>query len=99
MVKLVAIYKKPEDPQAFDRHYEEIHAPLAEKMPGLRKLEVNKVYGTPMGDSPFYLIAEMLFDNKEALQEALSSAEGKAAGKDLMGFAGKVVSMHFAEVV
>ncbi len=99
MVKLVAIYKKPEDIAAFDRHYEEIHAPLAEKMPGLKKLEVNKVYGSPMGESPFHLIAEMYFENRQALLDALSSPEGKAAGKDLMGFAGKVVSMHFAEVV
>ena len=99
MVKLVAIYKKPENIETFDQHYQEIHAPLASKMPGLRKLEVNKIYGTPAGECPFYLIAEMYFDNKQALQEALTSPEGKAAGKDLMGFAGKVVSMHFAEVV
>jgi uncharacterized protein (TIGR02118 family) len=99
MVKLVAIYKKPENIESFDRHYHEIHAPLARKMPGLRKLEVNKVYGSPTGESPIYLIAEMYFDNKQALQEALTSPEGKAAGKDLMGFAGKVVSMHFAEVI
>lgn len=99
MVKLVAIYKKPENTESFDQHYEEVHAPLAKKMPGLRKLEVNRIYGSTAGESPFYLIAEMYFDNKQALKEALTSPEGKAAGKDLMGFAGKVVSMHFAEVV
>mgnify|MGYP001079773169 FL=1 len=99
MVKLVAIYRKPEDPQAFDKHYFEVHAPLAEKMPGLIKLEVNKVYGAPGGESDLYLIANMYFESKEALLEALSSPEGRAAGKDLRGFAGQIVSMHFAEVV
>lgn len=98
MVKLIAIYKKPEDTAAFDRHYNEVHAPLAAKMPGLIKLEVNRVYGGPMGESNLHLIAEMYFETKEALNEALSSPEGRAAGKDLMGFAGKLVSMHFAEV-
>lgn len=98
MVKLIAIYRKPENVEAFDQHYNEVHAPLAAKMPGLLKLEVNKIYGTPMGESDLHLIAEMYFDTKEALMQALSSPEGKAAGKDLMGFAGKVVSMHFAEV-
>ncbi|AMA73930.1 MULTISPECIES: EthD family reductase [Aneurinibacillus] len=99
MVKLIAIYKKPENVEEFDKHYKEVHAPLAEKMPGLLKLEVNKIYGSPAGDSNLHLIAEMYFETKEALMNALSSPEGKAAGKDLMGFAGKVVSMHFAEVV
>lgn len=99
MVKLIAIYKKPENVEEFDKHYKEVHAPLAEKMPGLLKLEVNKIYGSPAGDSNLHLIAEMYFETKEALMNALSSPEGEAAGKDLMGFAGKVVSMHFAEVV
>jgi len=99
MVKLIAIYRKPEDQEAFDQHYFHTHAPLAEKMPGLVKLEVSKIYGTPMGESELYLIAQMYFESKQALTEALSSPEGRAAGKDLMGFAGKLVSMHFAEVV
>lgn len=99
MVKLVAIYRKPENVESFDQHYYNIHTPLAKKMPGLLKLEVNKIYGTPMGESDLHLIAEMYFETKEALADALSSPEGRAAGKDLMGFAGKLVTMHFAEVV
>lgn len=99
MVKLIAVYKKPEDVEAFNRHYFEVHAPLAEKMPGLIKMEVSKIYGSPAGESNLHLIAEMYFESKEALVAALSSPEGRAAGKDLMGFAGKVVSMHFADVV
>ncbi|MGE5702638.1 MAG: EthD family reductase [Clostridia bacterium] len=99
MVKLVAIYRKPENVEAFDSHYFETHAPLAAKMPGLIKMEVSKIYGSPAGASDLHLMAEMYFETKEAILEALSSPEGKAAGKDLMGFAGKVVSMHFAEVV
>jgi uncharacterized protein (TIGR02118 family) len=99
MVKLIAIYRQPEDKEKFDEHYYNVHAPLAEKMPGLIKLEVNKIYGSPAGESDLYLMAEMYFENKEALHAALASPEGKAAGKDLMSFAGKLVQMHFAEVV
>ncbi|WP_027417046.1 EthD family reductase [Aneurinibacillus terranovensis] len=99
MHKLIAIYRKPENIEEFDQHYFNVHGPLAEKMPGLIKLEVNKVVGTPMGESDLHLIAEMFFESKEAILQALSSPEGKAAGKDLMGFAGKLVSMHFAEVL
>lgn len=99
MVKLIAIYRQPENKEQFDEHYNNVHAPLAKKMPGLIRLEVNKIYGSPEGESDLYLIAEMYFENKEALNAALASSEGKAAGKDLMTFAGKLVQMHFAEVV
>ncbi|WP_400162521.1 EthD family reductase [Brevibacillus sp. TJ4] len=99
MVKLIAVYRKPEDVEAFDKHYFEVHAPLAAKMPGLVKMEVSKVFGAPGGESDLHLIAEMYFESKEAMMEALSSPEGRASGKDLRSFAGQIVSMHFAEVV
>lgn len=99
MVKLVAIYRKPEDVETFDQHYRQVHTPLAEKMPGLLKLEVNKIYGAPMGESHLHLIVEMYFESKEALNNAMSSPEGRVAGKDLAGFAGNLVSMHCAEVL
>ena len=31
MVKLIALYKKPDDVSAFDKHYNEVHIPLVEK--------------------------------------------------------------------
>jgi len=100
MVKLVAVYRKPEDPAAFDKHYIETHVPLAKKMPGLIKCEVEKVIGSPMpgGEMP-YLAAHLYFKDKPALDAAMSSPEGKAAAKDLMSFAGKYVRMHFTEVL
>jgi uncharacterized protein (TIGR02118 family) len=98
MIKLVAMYKKPEDAKAFDDHYFNVHMPLASKMPGLRKAEISKMVGAPMGESEYYMIAELYFNNMEALQAAMSSPEGKAAAKDVMSFAGKIVSMHFAQV-
>lgn len=98
MVKLVALYKKPKDSEAFDKHYEEVHTPLTLKMPGLRKMEVSRVTGAPMGDSEYYLMAEMYFDDAAALQAAMGSDEGKAAARDLMGFAGDIVTMFIADV-
>ncbi|MEK6799564.1 MAG: EthD family reductase [Planctomycetota bacterium] len=98
MVKLVALYKKPVDVAAFEKHYTEIHTPLARKMPGLRRLEVCRFTGSPAGEAKYYLMAEMYFDSKEAMIAALSSPEGKAAGKDVMGFASDVIHMMFAAV-
>ena len=36
MVRFIVLYDKPEDTEAFDRHYREIHIPLTKKLPGLR---------------------------------------------------------------
>jgi uncharacterized protein (TIGR02118 family) len=98
MVKLIALYSRPEDPAAFDRHYRDVHTPLAAKMPGLRKLELLPVTGSPMGEARYHLVAQMTFDSLEDARAALKSPEGMAAGKDLMGFAGKLVHLMFANV-
>lgn len=98
MVKLVALYKKPADVDAFETHYREIHAPLARKMPGLRKLEVSHMTGSPGGEPKFHMMAELYFDDKAAMMTALGSDEGKAAAKDVMGFAGELIHMMFASV-
>jgi uncharacterized protein (TIGR02118 family) len=98
MVKLVALYKKPHDQKAFEDHYFNIHVPLAEKIPGLKKMELSRVTGSPMGESDYYLIAEMYFEDMEALKNGMSSPEGKASGKDLMSFAKDIVTMLFANV-
>ncbi|MBZ0187061.1 MAG: EthD family reductase [Candidatus Obscuribacterales bacterium] len=97
MVKLVALYKKPENTEEFDKHYFDIHLPLANKMPGLRKSEISKMAGAPGGAPGFYLMAELYFDDMEALKTAMSSDEGKAAAKDVMSFAKDIVTMMFAE--
>jgi uncharacterized protein (TIGR02118 family) len=98
MVKLTALYKKPASPMEFDEHYMKIHLPLAAKMPGLRRYEIAKVTGAPGGDSPYYLIADLYFDDLNALNTAMSSPEGKAAAKDVGTFARDIVQMMFCQV-
>lgn len=99
MVKLIALYKKPADPADFDDKYFNTHIPLADKMPGLKKVEISRVTGAPNGEAEYYLMAELYFDDMEALKAAMSSPEGKASAKNLMGFAKEIVSMMFADVV
>jgi len=98
-VKLLALYKKPDDVKEFDEHYFSTHVPLTEKMPGLIKAEYQKITGSPMGKTDYHLLAELTFESMEALQAAMSSDEGKAAAKDLMGFAGNLVNLMFAQPV
>ncbi|HEY3244044.1 MAG TPA: EthD family reductase [Phycisphaerae bacterium] len=98
MVKLIALYRKPADPAAFDKHYREIHMPLAAKIPGLVKMDVAKVFGSPGGDPEFYQVAELFFENKAAMFSGLQSPEGAAAAKDVKNFAGEIIHMMFASV-
>lgn len=97
MVKLVALYKKPADPQEFDDRYFNGHCPLVNQIPGLKRVEVAKITGSPAGESEYYLIAELHFENMDALKAGMSSPEGKAAAKDVMSFAKDIVYMMFAE--
>ena len=96
-VKLVALYLKPADVDAFLKHYEEVHTPLVRQVPGLDRLIVNRVTGAPVGEPPYFLIAEMHFADRATFDRAMSSAENRAAGKDLRGFAGDLVTMLVAE--
>ncbi len=97
MVKLVALYKKPADPAAFDKAYFETHVPLVQKVPGLRRVEVARITGAPRGEPEFYLMTEMYFDDKASMDRAMASPENMEAGKNLMGFARGLVTFLFAE--
>lgn len=99
MVKLVALYRHPQEAADFDRNYFEEHLPLARKMPGLRRTEVSRVTGSPTGEPAYYLVTELYFDDEEALRRAMDSEEGRAAARQLMGFAGDLVEFLTAEVV
>lgn len=100
MVKLIALYKHPENKEAFDQHYFDKHAPITAKIPGLRKMEVTKVVGSPMGgEGKYYLMCEMYYDSHDALKQAMRTDEAKASGKDLMSFAGNLVTLMIGEEV
>ncbi|HEY3813035.1 MAG TPA: EthD family reductase [Caulobacteraceae bacterium] len=88
MAQLMVKYRKPTDAAAFDKHYAEVHAPLAKTIPGLRKFETSHgAIGTPQGPSDYHLIAILHFDDVAAIQAAFASPEGRAAAGDLPNFA------------
>lgn len=88
MFTVVVLYGQPHDANAFDRHYEQTHTPLAKKIPGLKRFEVTKVVATPDGSpSPYRQVVTLGFDSLEAAQAGLQSSEGQAAIQDLENFA------------
>ncbi len=98
MHKFIALYKTPEDVPAFLDHYNNVHAPLARKVPGLQKLVVNRITANAFGgELPYFLMAEMHFDSKEDFDVAMRSDENKAAGRDAMTFAKGLITAMIAE--
>jgi uncharacterized protein (TIGR02118 family) len=88
MARLMVLYKTPKDVAAFDKYYFETHVPIAKKMPGLKKFEVNQGgVGSPAGDPGIHRIAILHFDDVAAIQAAFASPEGQAAVADLGNFA------------
>ena len=87
-VKLTVVYGTPEDPDAFDRHYFDVHMPIVGRWPGVERIEVAKVTGGPGGSSsPYHLLTEIYFADTDALNAALGSDAGREAGKDFMQIA------------
>ncbi|MFS8048141.1 EthD family reductase [Rhizobium sp. BR 314] len=80
---MVVIYRTPKDPEAFDRHYFDIHVPLAKKLPGLRSYEISHgPIAVPVGSSDIYRIGTLYFDDLAAIKMAFASPEGQAAAAD-----------------
>ena len=75
-VKLVVIYPRPKDIEAFETVYQSQHVPMAvDKLAGKTKIVATKVLSSPQGAAPFYRIAEVYFPSMQAL-EACAASEG-----------------------
>jgi uncharacterized protein (TIGR02118 family) len=96
VTKLVAIYKQPPDPEAFDEAYFKTHLPLLAKVPGLQRTALTRFKRTIQGDQ-IYLMAEMYFSDSDALKAGLRSPEMAAAGENLNSFAEGLVMLAFGE--
>ena len=99
MARVLALYKTPADPAAFDRYYRDVHVPIAKKVPGLRGYEVTRgEIGMLGGRSPYHLIAVLTFDSMTAVQAALASPQGQATAADIGNFATGGVDIYFADM-
>jgi uncharacterized protein (TIGR02118 family) len=77
-VKLMVIYPRPRDVDAFEQVYQNQHVPLAvEKLAGKTKIVASKVVGSPQGTPAFYRIAEIHFPSMAALEACAASDGGK----------------------
>jgi uncharacterized protein (TIGR02118 family) len=88
-VKLVVIYPRPKDVDAFENIYQTEHVPLAvARLSGKTKMVATKVLGSPQGTPPFYRVAEVYFPSMQALEQCAASA----GGKETLAHAAKISS-------
>lgn len=85
--RLAIFWGTPSDPEAFHRHYREVHIPLAQELPRLRRYTLSRNPVGIRGGDPSYLVAELDWDDMEALKEAFASPTGKAVADDVANLA------------
>lgn len=105
--KLVVIYPRPTNIEAFEKIYLEEHVPLAvAKLTGKTKIVATKITSSPQGTPPFYRIAEIHFPSKAALeacaatpgaQEALAHAVKISTGGTPLFLIGEEETFTFSQ--
>jgi uncharacterized protein (TIGR02118 family) len=96
-VRLIALYSQPDDPDSFDEHYRDVHAPIVRRYPRIRGMRLTKTDGVGGRLPSYYLLAEMAFDSRADLDEALASDAGQQSARDLRNFATAGVTLFVAD--
>jgi uncharacterized protein (TIGR02118 family) len=102
VIKIVGYWTAPPDTAdvaRFEDDYMSRHVPIAARLPGLRRLTTLRVEDGYMGgDVQHYRIVEAWFDDKEALEAALRTAEFKAMRADRQRLIDTYGVMNSAEI-
>lgn len=98
MIRIVALYRKPEDPDQFMDHYVNVHLPLVRRTPGLAGLTVSRVVANAFGgEAPYFLITEMSYPDKATFDAAMRSDENKAVARDASSFPKGILTVLICE--
>ncbi|TAM89984.1 MAG: EthD family reductase [Jatrophihabitans sp.] len=82
-VKLVVLYTRPADPEAFEKHYLDVHMPMAVQIPGVQRAETARFVDAPDGgEVGWYRCAELYFADADALTAAFGTEQGRAVAAD-----------------
>jgi uncharacterized protein (TIGR02118 family) len=83
VVRFLVLYRQPTDQEAFERHYFDVHVPLAKRLPGLRRYTVSRNPSSIRGEEGFFLVAELDWDDMDSLRRDFSSPLGQATARDV----------------
>ncbi|WP_433179038.1 EthD family reductase [Actinoallomurus sp. CA-150999] len=79
--RFVVLYDTPSDVEAFERHYNDVHIPLAKQFPGLRRYTRSHEPAAVIGE-PCYMVVMLDWDDMAALEAALGSEIGRRTAED-----------------
>jgi uncharacterized protein (TIGR02118 family) len=86
-VKITITFGPPQDPEAFERHYVETHAPLVQALPGLRAYEYGRALTNFDGSEPeAFWVVSLTFDDAEAMHASFASPAGQLTTADMPKF-------------
>src|SRR6266852_3811737 len=77
MAKMTVIYKTPKDIEFFERHYFDVHVPLAKQLSGLIKYEISDAAIVSTTGHSAYRVANLYFESLEAMMNAFRSEIGQ----------------------
>lgn len=99
MFKLIILLKKKTSisNEEFVKYWLETHAPLAKKMPGLRKYVVNVVRRPPNREPEFNGVVELWFEDVDGMKKAFASPEGQTTQTDTENFASSLTTLYIDE--
>jgi len=81
---MVILYRRPDfTSEQFRHHLQEVHAPLAKNLPGLRAYKQNHVLPDPKRNPGWDAIVELYFEDWAAMEAAWASPQGAASDADL----------------
>jgi uncharacterized protein (TIGR02118 family) len=85
---MVVLYRRKDiSGQEFAANLRQIHGPLAERIPGLRRYVQNHVASDPNRKHPGWdAVVELSWDDWESMETAWRSPEGQAATRHLEDF-------------
>ena len=97
-VSFFALYRTPEDADAFDSHYFGTHVPIIAGVPGLLENKVHRVKRQLVGEPAYYMVAELVFEDADSMRAAFKSPEWAASGANLQEWGGMdLVTMFTTE--
>lgn len=97
MYKFMIMFRQPDHLDDFENVYNDLLA-LVERMPDVQRRQVISVFGSPLGQSPYYRILEVYFADRDHMEMSLLSDRGQEAGGELRRFPDGSFEMIFAEV-
>ena len=79
MLKIVALWTKPDDVSGFEADYFGNHLRIASSLPGLQDLVVSKA----VGDGPYWRVTELVFDSMNDLVAVGATDESRLLAEDV----------------